>query len=263
MGNIHPSAVVDPSAELSTDVVVGPYCVIGPKVKIGSGTVLYGHVTVDGKTTIGENNHFYQYSTIGLPPQDLSYKNEDTELIIGNNNVFREFCSIHRGTTKEDWKTTVGNNCFFMSYVHIAHDVIIGNNVLFVNSVQCAGHVKIYDYARISGATNISQFVSIGQSAFIGGGSAIDRDIPDFCTAYGNRIKLKGINIIGLKRAGYSKQDIAEVVEFYRSMESSALSPRVFIDHPDLMDEFKHNSLVVKMADFIRRSQIGIAPFWS
>lgn len=260
---IHPSAIVDERAKISDNVEIGPYCVVGPEVSIGSGTKLLGHVTVSGKVTIGKNNQFYQYATIGLPPQDLSYKDEPTEVIIGDNNVFREFISIHRGTLKDMGKTIIGNNCFFMAYVHIAHDVLIGNNVLFVNSVQCAGHVKISDHVRVSGATNISQFVSIGRSAFIGGGSAIDRDIPNFCTAYGNRIKLKGINIIGLKRSGHAKQDISEVVEFYRAMEASALSPRAFVDHPELMEEFGDNKLVLEMASFIRNSEIGIAPFWS
>jgi UDP-N-acetylglucosamine acyltransferase len=261
--SLHPSAIIHPSAELASNVTVGPFCVIGPKVKINEGTILHGHVTVDGNVTIGKNNQFYQYTTVGLPPQDLSYKGEDTKVVIGDNNTFREFISIHRGTVKDQGVTRVGNNGFFMAYVHLAHDVQIGNNVLFVNQVGLAGHVKIADNARISGATNISQFVSIGRGAFIGGGSAIDRDIPPFCTAYGNRIKLKGINIIGLRRSGNSKQDISEVVEFYRMMESSALAPRAFVDHPEFMEEFKNNPLVKEMSEFIRKSEIGIAPFWS
>ena len=259
---IHPSAIIHPSAELGVGVKVGPYTIIGPNVKIGDRCELASHVTIEENTVMGKENRVFQYTNIGNAPQDISYKGEPTKVLIGEKNIFREFSSIHRASMKEEGVTTIGSNNFFMSYVHIAHDCIIGNEVLFVNSVQCAGHVKISDKVRISGSTNISQFVSVGKGAFIGGDSTLDRDIPDYCTAYGNRVRLKGINIIGLKRAGYSKQMITEVVDFYRTMEASALSPRAFVNHPELMEEFSDNEIIDNITGFIKKSEIGIAPFW-
>lgn len=258
---IHSSSIVDPNAKIHETVKIGPFCIIGPNVKIGANTVLHSHVVVDGHTTIGEGNQFFQGCSIGAPPQDNSYKGEPTQTIIGNNNTFREFVSIHRGTLKENQITKIGDNCLFMAYVHAGHDVVVGNNCTIANSTNFAGHVKIGDRVIIGGGTQIQQFVTLGRGAYIGGATAIDRDIPIFCTAIGNRAHLKGINIIGLKRQGYSKQEVSEVVDFYRTMESSKLSPRSFVDHPELMEEFKDNRIVQEMAQQIRQSEIGIAPF--
>lgn len=261
MPQIHPTSYVHPKAKIAESAIVGPFCSIGEEVTIDEGTQLFTHVVIDGKTTIGKNNKFFQFASIGAAPQDSSYQNEPTETIIGDNNVFREFVSVHRGTTKQDQKTQIGSDCLIMAYCHIAHDCKIGNNITFANAVMLAGHVNIGDRVIIGGNTGISQFVSLGVGAYIGGGSAIDRDIPDFCTAYGNRVRLKGINIIGLKRKGYSKGDISEVVDFYRTMESSAYGPRAFVDHPEFMEDFKDNPIVERIASFIRKSEIGIAPF--
>ncbi len=261
MANIHPSAIVDPEARIHDSVTIGPFCVIGPHVQIGAHSILHSHVVVEGHTTIGENNQFFQFASIGAPPQDNSYKGEPTRVEIGNNNIFREYVSVHRGTLKENGFTRVGNNCLFMSYVHIGHDVIIGNYCTIANSTNFAGHVKIGDRVGIGGGTNIQQFVKLGRGAYIGGASAIDRDIPTFCTAIGNRAHLKGINIIGMKRQGHSKQEISEVVDFIRTIESSNLSPRAFIDHPEFMREFKDNVIVQEISEQIRSSEIGIAPF--
>ncbi len=254
-------ASVHPEAKLAAGVKVGPFCVVGPNVVIGEGTVLTSHVVVEGHTTIGKNNRFLQFCSIGAPPQDNSYKNEPTETIIGDNNTFREYVSVHRGTTKQDRKTLIGNNSLYMAYCHIAHDCTLGNNITFANSVQLAGHVNIGDRVIVGGNTGVSQFVSLGRGAYIGGGSAIDRDIPTFCTAYGNRVRLKGINIIGLKRQGHDKQIISEVVDFYRTMESSALASRAFVEHKELMAEFAGNPVVQEIVQFIRKSEIGVAPF--
>jgi UDP-N-acetylglucosamine acyltransferase len=259
---IHETSIVSPGAQLGTNVVIGPYCIIGDKVKLGDGARLRSHITMEGNVTVGENVQIYQYTNIGNPPQDLSYKDEDTRVEIGDNCIIREFSSIHRGTPKDNGVTKVGNNVYLMAYVHLAHDCVLGNNVMFVNGVQCAGHVKIGDNARISGHTKMTQFVTIGKNAFIGGDSTIDKDIPDYCTAYGNRARLKGINIIGLKRAGFSKGSITEVVDFYRTMEASALSPRAFVSHPELMEEYIDNKIIEDISSFISVSEIGIAPFW-
>lgn len=258
---IHPSSLVDPQAKIHETVKIGPFCIVGPNVEIGANTTLHSHVVIDGHTTIGFGNQFFQGCSIGAPPQDTSYKGEPTRTVIGNNNTFREYVSVHRGTLKENLLTQVGDNCLLMAYVHVGHDVVLGNNCTIANSTNFAGHVKIGDRVIIGGGTQISQFVSLGRGAYIGGASAIDRDIPVFCTAMGNRVYLKGINIIGLRRQGYTKQEISEVVDFYRTMEASALSPRAFVDHSELMTEFKDNRIVLEMTEQIKKSEIGIAPF--
>jgi UDP-N-acetylglucosamine acyltransferase len=261
MAQIHPSSLVDKNAKLHESVIVGPFCIVGPNVEIGANTVLFSHVVVDGHTVIGEGNKFFQGCSVGAPPQDTSYKGEPTRTVIGNNNTFREHVTIHRGTLKENLVTTIGSNCLFMAYVHAGHDVVIGNNCTIANSTNFAGHVKVGDRVIIGGGTQIQQFISIGRGAYIGGAAAIDRDVPMFCTAMGNRAHLKGINIIGMKRQGYTKQEISEVVDFYRTMESSKLSPRSFVENAELMAEYKDNRVIVEMADQIKKTEIGIAPF--
>lgn len=260
---IHPTALVSPEAVIGEGSEIGAFSIIGPQVKLGKNSIVHHHVTIEGNTTVGDNNKFFQYCSIGAPPQDTSYKNEPTEVIIGDNNTFREYVSIHRGTLKEEGKTRVGSNSLLMAYVHLGHDVVFGNNCVIANSVNLAGHVRVGDRVIIGGGTNISQFCSIGRGAYIGGASAIDRDVPIFCTAYGNRIRLKGINIIGMRRAGYDKPVISEVVDFFRAMEASPLSPRSFVDHEELMEEFKSNEIIQEMVVAIRTSEVGIAPFVS
>ncbi len=260
---IHETAIVNPEAKIGKNVEIGPYCVIGANVEIGDDNILHSHVIIDGHTKIGKNNEFYQFNSIGAPPQDTTYKGEPTRVEIGDNNIFREYVSIHRGTMKQDKVTKIGSDSLFMAYVHIGHDVTIGDKIIIANSVNLAGHVSVDNGCIIGGASSISQFVSLGVGSYIGGASAIDRDIPHFCTAYGNRIRLKGINIVGLRRRGHGKPDISEVVDFFRTMESSALSPRAFVDHKEFMEEFDSNSVVQDICSFIRKSEIGIAPFMS
>jgi len=263
MAEIHSTALISEGAKIANNVSIGPYSIVGPNVEIGTGTVVQAHVVLDGHTSIGKNNQIYQHCSIGTPPQDLTYKGEPTRVEIGDNNIFREYVSIHRGTIKDKGVTSLGNDSLLMAYVHLGHDVVFGSNCVIANSTNLAGHVKIGDRVTIGGGTQISQFVSIGRGAYIGGATAIDRDIPLFCTAYGNRARLKGINIIGLRRQGYSKQEVTEVVDFFRMMESSALSPRAFIEHDEFMEEFKGNKIVGEMCDQLRISEIGIAPFIS
>ncbi len=260
---IHPTAIVHDGAELADNVEVGPYCIIGPNVKVGEGSKFTSHVVVDGHTTIGKNNTFHQFSSIGVPPQDKSYKGEPTETIIGDGNLFRESCTVHRATTKQDLVTRVGDNGYFMTGVHFAHDCNIGNNVVLANGTMCAGHVIIGDYVQMGGACGVTPFCHVATGAFIGAASAIDKDVPHFCAAYGNRVKIKGVNIIGMKRRGYSKEQISEVVEFYRMMDSSALSPRAFVNHPENMEDYKNNKLVMEIAQFIAKSEIGLPAFMS
>lgn len=258
---IHPTAIVHDGAELGENVFIGPYCIIGPNVKIGDNTVLKSHVVIDGHTTLGSNNEVWQFTSLGTPPQDKSYKNEPTQLIIGDNNLFREGVNIHRATTKEDHKTVIGSNNYFMSAVHIAHDCKIGSYVTLASGCACAGHVRLGDYVQMGGQCGVTPFVTIGRGGFIGGASAVDRDIPHFCTAFGNRIRLKGVNIIGLKRRGFSKDTISEVVDFYRMMEASALSPKAFVEHKENIVEYGNNEIIKEIVDFISKSEIGISPF--
>ena len=258
---VHPSAIVSEGSELGENVSIGAFSIIGPNVKIGNNVKIASHVVLEGHTTIGNNNEFYSFCSIGANPQDLTYKDEPTEVKIGDNNIFREYVSIHKGTQKDKKVTSIGNKCLLMAHVHIGHDAVVGDHVVMANSVNLAGHVNIGDKVIIGGGTNISQFVTLGRGSYIGGASAIDRDIPIFCTAYGNRVKLKGINIIGLRRLGFEKSEISELVDFYRTMESSVLSPRAFVDHEELMEDYKDNILVKEMRADIKKSEIGIAPF--
>ena len=260
---IHPTAIVSEEVEFGENVEIGAYAIVEGPVKLGDRCKVYEHAILRGRVEAGADNSFYQFSSIGEAPQDLTYKDEDTKVVIGEKNIFREYVSIHRGTTKENLVTTIGNSSMFMAHAHIGHDAIVGDNCVIVNSVNLAGHVKVGDRTIIGGGTNVSQFVTIGRGSYIGGASAIDRDIPLFCTAYGNRARLKGINIIGMRRQGYDKQVVSEVVDFFRTMESSALSPRSFVDHDELMEEFKDNEVIKEMVKAIVTTEVGIAPFVS
>ena len=258
---IHPTAIINEGAKIHKTVEIGPYSIIGPNVEIGEGSTIAAHVVIDGHTVIGKNNKFFPFCSIGAAPQDLTYKGETTRVEIGNDNTFREYVSIHRGTLKEQGLTKVGSKVLLMAYVHVGHDVIIGDGCIVANSTNFAGHVKVGEGCIIGGGTNISQFVKLGRGSYIGGASAIDKDVPQFCTAVGNRVRLKGINIIGLRRRGYAKTQISEVVDFFRAMESSKISPRSFVDHPEMMEEYKENEIINEMSHEIKISEVGLAPF--
>jgi UDP-N-acetylglucosamine acyltransferase len=260
---IHPTAIVSDKAELGTNVSIGAYSIIGENVKIGDNTKIHSHVCIDDFTTIGSDNEIMQFSSIGTPPQDKGYNGEPTQTIIGDHNLFREGCTVHRATTKQDGKTIIGNHGYFMAQVHFAHDTHIGDYVTLANGTMCAGHVQVEDYVQMGGACGVTPFCHIGKGVFVGAASAIDKDIPHYTTVLGNRVKLKGVNIIGLKRRGYSKDDISEVIDFYRMMEASALSPKAFIDSPERMEEYKENQVVQEISEFISASKIGLPPFMS
>lgn len=259
--SIHPTSIVEEGAKIGKNVFIGPFCIIGKNATIGDGNTFKSHVVVEGHTTIGDDNIFHEFCSIGVAPQDKSYKNEPTLTIIGNKNLFREGVTVHRATMKEDQKTIIGNHGYFMAHVHFAHDCIIGDHVTMANSTMCAGHVHIGDFVQMGGACGVAPFCSVGTGAFIGAASAIDKDIPNFFTAMGNRTKLKGINIVGLKRRGHSKEEISELVEFYRIMESSTLSPRAFVDQEENIMDYESNELIQIVINFIKNSKIGIPPF--
>lgn len=215
---IHPSAIIDPKAQLADDVSVGAYCVIQGEVRIGSGTVLEPHVVISGPTVIGSNNHFYPFGSIGAAPQDKKYRNEPTTLTIGNGNTFRENVTINRGTVQDIGETRIGDNNWVMAGVHIAHDCIVGNNTIFANATALAGHVVVHDWAILGGYTLVHQFCSIGAHSFCGMGSVINQDVPDFVVVSGNLAQPRGINLEGLKRRGFDRDQLGLVKKAYRAL---------------------------------------------
>ncbi len=213
--NIHPTALVDEDVVINDDVEIGAYSVIKGKVEIGRGTVIKDHATVYGPLKFGEGNIVHPGAVLGSVTQDLKYKGEETQVIIGNNNTFREYVTINQGTIANDGKTIIGNNNHIMAYAHIAHDCILGNNIIIANGTQLAGHIIIRDYAYIGGLTGIHQFVTIGGNCFIGFMSRINRDVPPFLTFEGNPGRERGINVIGLKRKNFAEEDIALLKKAY------------------------------------------------
>ncbi len=223
---IHPTAIVSPGARLADDVAVGPYSVIGPEVTIGAGTTLGPHVVIDGKTVIGARNQIFPFACIGTPPQDVSYRNEDTGVEIGDDNIIREHVNIHRGTARGNGVTRMGNGCFIMTLVHIGHDCQIGNNVLMVSTCVLGGHVEVGDFASIGGLTAIHQFVRVGTYAFIGGHSGVRMDIPPYMLATLDPAKLYGPNLIGLRRSRFAPEAVRALKLCYRIIFRSGLNLR-------------------------------------
>jgi UDP-N-acetylglucosamine acyltransferase len=215
---IHPTAVVDPSAELDSSVTVGPYAVIEAGVRIGADTTVSAHAVVSGPTTIGERNFIGSFAVVGGAPQDLGYKGEATELIIGSDNQIREYASIHRGTPSGKRRTVIGNFNLLMAYTHVAHDCSIGNHVIMANVATLAGHVEVGDRASIGGLVAIHQFCRIGTFSYIGGVSGISLDVPPYVILAGtrNRTRISGVNKVGLKRNGFSRETIRMLDTAYR-----------------------------------------------
>lgn len=213
---IDPSAIIHPSAKLAADVEVGPWTLIGPDVEIGEGCVIASHIVIKGPTKIGKQNHIYQFSSIGEDTPDLKYKGEPTRLVIGDHNVIREGVTIHRGTVQDRSETTIGDNNLLMAYVHVGHDSVIGNHCILVNNAALAGHVHIGDWAILSGFTLVHQFCKIGAHSFAGMGSAIGKDVPAYVMVNGSPAEAKNINVEGLRRRGFTKDDIALLTKAYK-----------------------------------------------
>ena len=224
MNRIHASAVVDSKAELAGDVEIGPYSVIGPNVKIGAGSKVGSHTVIEGHTTIGKDNHFAHFAAIGGAPQDMKYRGEPTQLIIGDRNTIREFTTIHTGTSQDVGVTSIGNDNWIMAYVHIAHDCQVGNHTIFSSNAQIAGHVQVEDWAIMGGMSGVHQFVRIGQHAMLGGASALVQDIPPFVIAAGDKASPHGINVEGLKRRGFSSETISALRQAYKVLYKDGLS---------------------------------------
>ena len=221
MSRIHPTAVVAPGAVLAADVEIGAYSVIGEKVALGPGVKVGAHVVVDGRTTVGEGTRIFPFAAIGMEPQDLKYQGEDSSLVIGRNNRIREHVTMNPGTTGGGMVTRVGDDCLFMVGVHIAHDCQIGNHVIMANNATLAGHVVIEEYAIIGGLAAVHQFVRIGRHAMIGGMSGVERDVIPYGQVMGDRARLTGVNIVGMQRRGFSRDDIQGLRSAYQFLFSA------------------------------------------
>ncbi len=216
--NIHPTAVIDPGAQIADGVEIGPYCCIGPEVVIGEGTRLYANVQIIERATIGKHNQIFPNAVIGGAPQDLGYKDEPTYVRIGDHNVIREFVTINRGTTKQDLVTVVGDHNLFMAYVHIAHDCKIGNHVVLANMTQLAGHVVIEDYVVSSAAVLVHQFCTIGTRCFLAGLALVKKDCVPGLMYYGDPAAPRALNLVGLKRGGYHNEELHHIKQAYKTL---------------------------------------------
>lgn len=235
---IHQTAVVDSSAEIADGVEIGPYCVVGPKVKIGEGTVLHANAQIMKLSTLGKGNQIYPGAIIGGAPQDVGYKDEDTEVIIGDNNIIREFVTINRATTKQDGKTIVGNNNMLMAYVHLAHDVVVGNHVVLANLTQVAGHVNIEDYVFSSSGAMLHQFCRIGTRCFLAPMSMVNSDCVPGIMYFGHPAVPRSLNLVGLKRAGYEKDDLRAIKNAFKLLCHSD------INRKDAIAQIKEGELI-------------------
>lgn len=254
---IHPTAVVDAQAELGAGVRVGPYAVIGAQVRLGDESIVGPHAVIEGRTRVGAKNRFFQFAAIGAAPQDLKYKGEDSELLIGDGNTFREFVTAHPGTTGGGMVTRIGSGNLLMNYVHIAHDCILGDANILANGVQLGGHVTIESYVVVGALSGIHQFVRLGESAIIGAGSMVSQDVPPFCNATGDRARLHGLNSLGLKRRGLSADHGLALKRAFRTMFRSGLkvgeaAARIRAEQPGIAE-------VERFVAFIEASERGVS----
>jgi UDP-N-acetylglucosamine acyltransferase len=247
---IHPAAIVEAGAKLGNDVRIGPYCMVGADVELGDGCELVSHAVVTGHTRIGARTRIFPFASIGHAPQDLRYKGEPTTLTIGSDCVIREGVTMNPGTPHGTGQTVVGDRCFFLAQSHVAHDCRVGNNVILTNNVMLAGHCKIGDYAIIGGGAGIHQFVRVGPHAFVGGLSGVENDVIPYGMVLGNRAYLAGLNIVGLRRRGFSREQIQDLRRAYRLLfaDEGTLAERV----DDVGEEFARHPTVHEILDFIR-----------
>ncbi|RMH37935.1 MAG: acyl-ACP--UDP-N-acetylglucosamine O-acyltransferase [Gammaproteobacteria bacterium] len=251
---IHPTAVVEAGAQIAPDVEIGPYCVIGAEVEIDSGTKIGPHVVIHGRTRIGQRNQIYQFASIGEANQDKKYQGEPTETIIGNDNVIREFVTIHRGTVQDRGVTRIGDDNLLMAYVHVAHDCVIGNHCILANNATLAGHVHLDDWVILGGFTGIHQFCRIGAHAFTSISASILKDVPPYVMADGQPAKPRGLNTEGLRRRGFSADDIQVIKRAYKLLYRSQLPLQEALEQIVQMK----SPLTEPLVTFIRESQRGI-----
>jgi UDP-N-acetylglucosamine acyltransferase len=256
MKQIHPTAIIDPQAELDTDVEVGAYSIIGAGVRIGKGSKIHSHVVIQGRTHLGEANVVYPFATVGSAPQDLKYKGEPSELIIGNRNTIREYVSLNPGTSGGGMVTRVGDQNLLMMYCHIAHDCLVGDRNVIANGATLGGHVIVEDFVIVGGLVGVHQFVRIGSGAILGAGSMVSKDVPPYCNATGDRARLHGLNVEGLKRRGFDKAIIDAIRKAYRICFQSKLKTDEALEK--IRQELPAISEVEKFVSFIAASQRGV-----
>ena len=259
MPDIHPTAIVDDKAEIADDASIGPYCIVGPSVVLEAGVRLRAHVVIEGRTHVGAGTEVYPFASIGLPPQDLKYAGEDSELVIGRNNRIREYVTMNPGTSGGGMVTRVGDGGLFMISAHVAHDCHVGDNVVLANNATLAGHVTVGDHAIIGGLSAVHQFVRIGHHAMIGGMSGVEHDVIPYGSVMGERAALCGLNIVGMKRHGFDKTEINRLRSAYRLVfgaDTGTLGERVTRAGEELGD----SAAVADLLDFIRAdSSRGVA----
>ena len=253
---IHPSAIVSPEAEIADDACIGPYCRIGSRVRIGKNCRFESHVIVEGPTTIGEDNQFYPFGTIGLQPQDLKFKGEETFLTIGNHNIFREYVNVHRGTKGGGGNTRIGDHNFLMAYVHIGHDSVLGNHIIMANAATLAGHVTIEDHATIGAFSGVHQFCRVGTHGYVGGYSVITKDVLPYSKTVSERnTQAYGPNVLGLERKGFTPQQIQNIRTAFRLLLQSKLNTTQAVEEI----KTRLNSPEVQIIlDFIGKSERGV-----
>ena len=254
--SIHPSAVIAPGAELDHGVWVGPYAVIGPRVRIGQDSSIGPHSVIEGRTTVGRENQIFQFASVGAIPQDKKYQGEDSSLTIGDRNTIREFATLNIGTAGGGMATRVGDDNLFMVYSHVGHDCQIGNNVILANCATLAGHVILEDYVGVGGLAAIHQFTRVGESAYLGGGAMVSLDVPPYCIAQGDRARLFGLNLIGLKRRGFGEEQVSALKKAYRTLFAEGLSLKDAIGRT--RQEQAASREAVYLVEFIAASQRGL-----
>ncbi|GGD89367.1 acyl-[acyl-carrier-protein]--UDP-N-acetylglucosamine O-acyltransferase [Aureimonas endophytica] len=247
---IHPTAIIEDGAEIGEGSVIGPFCIVGPQVRLGAGSKLRSHVVLTGNTSIGPKADIFPFASIGHAPQHLKYKGEDTRLVIGANCLIREHVTMNPGTSQGRFETTIGDNCNFFTAAHVAHDCTVGDNVTIINNVMLAGHCVVGDFATIAGGSGIHQFTRIGHHAYIGGLAAVEGDVIPFGMVLGNRAYLSGLNVIGMKRAGFNREAVRNVRRAYRMLFSDDLTFRENMD--EVQAEYPEDPLVQDVLSFIR-----------
>jgi len=252
--NIHPTAIIENGANIHPSVKIGPYSIINKNVSIDENTIIGSHVVIDGVTTIGKNNNIFSHNSIGQAPQDKKYNNEETKLKIGDSNTIREFCTINTGTVQDTGITQVGSNNWIMAYVHIAHDCVVSDNVIMANNSSLAGHVEVGDFAILGGFTLVHQFCRIGSHIMSAVGTKVFKDIPDFLMVYGEKASPNGLNIEGLKRRGFSLDDLSELKKAYKIIyrENNTVDEAL-----EILSQ-SNNKHIIKLSEFIKSSQRGI-----
>ena len=261
MSLIHPTALIAEGARLDPSVSVGPYAVIGANVTIGANTTIGAHCVIEGHTTLGQDNRVFQFASLGGAPQDKKYAGEPTRLVIGNRNTVREFCTFNTGTTQDDGVTRIGDDNWIMAYVHIAHDSIVGNQTILANNATLAGHVQVGDYAIIGGLTGLHQFTQVGAHVMAGFASHISQDVPPFMMVDGNPLAVRGLNLEGLRRRGFSPERLSAIKQMHRLLYRQGLTldaARSAIaalpeQHPQAAAD------IAAMLDFLNTSARGIA----